>query len=145
MNWDYLDPYTIELRVTHVDIDNMGHANNASYIMWCENCAWKHSETLGLSVRDYQTLDRGVSIHKASYEYLLPTFENDRLTIATWITNCDYKLRLERCFQIINYDTEQTLMRGQWLLICTALSSGRPMRFPTEFIEIYGGAVRTRE
>ena len=31
MNWDYLDPYTSELNVTHSDIDGMGHANNTCY------------------------------------------------------------------------------------------------------------------
>ncbi|MDP6651101.1 MAG: hypothetical protein QGF90_03160 [Gammaproteobacteria bacterium] len=79
---------------------------------------------------DYQRLDRGVSIHRANYEYLLPSFENDGLTIATWLTGCDRKLRLELVFQIINTATEQTVLRGSWQLICTALSTGKAVRFP---------------
>ena len=141
MNWDYLEPYTSELNVTHSDIDGMGHANNTCYAVWCENCAWKHSEDLGLTLQDYQRLDRGVVVHKASYNYLLPAFENNQLMIATWLTNCDYKLRLERRFQIINLQTKQTLMKAHWLLICTVLSTGKPAHFPSEFTEVYGSAV----
>ena len=32
-------------------------------------------------------------------------------------------------------------LRGQWKLICVALSSGKASRFPKEFVEIYGNAV----
>ena len=90
---------------------------------------------------DYQRLDRGVSIHRANYEYLLPSFENDGLTIATWLTGCDRKLRLELVFQIINTATEQTVLRGSWQLICTALSTGKAVRLPQEFLNTYGAAV----
>ena len=141
MDWDYPTPFTHQLTVSRANIDGMGHANNACYVVWCEDCAWKHSGALGLSVEDYQRLDRGVSIHRANYEYLLPSFENDDLTIATWLTGCDRKLRLERSFQIVNTITEQTVLRGHWLLICTALSTGKAVRLPQEFLQAYGGAV----
>ena len=90
---------------------------------------------------DYQRLDRGVAIHKASYEYFLPTFENEELLIATWLTACDGKLRLERRFQMISLSTGLTVLRGHWQLICVALSSGKASRLPREFIENYGNAV----
>lgn len=92
-------------------------------------------------MRDYQRLDRGVAIHKASYEYFLPTLENEELLIATWLTACDGKLRLERRFQMISRRTGQTVQRGHWQLICVTLSSGKATRLPSEFIENYGQAV----
>lgn len=141
MNWDYPQPYTKELTVEKDDIDGMGHANNACYVIWCEDCAWAHSESLGLSVKDYQNMDRGVAINKAAYEYFLPSFEGNNLTIGTWLTGCDRKLRLERRFQILNSTTGETVLRGQWNLICVTLSSGKASRFPKEFVEIYGNAV----
>ena len=141
INWDYTNPHTCEITVQNSDIDGMGHANNACYVIWCEQCAWSHSERLGLSVKDYQKLDRGVAINKASYEYFLPSFENEKLLIGTWLTACDNKLRLERRFQMINPATEETVLRGQWQLICVSLKSGRAAKFPPQFIDIYGGAV----
>lgn len=141
MKWDLPKPFTQEICVQASDIDGMGHANNACYVVWCEDCAWKHSESLGLSVLDYQKLDRGVAISKASYEYFAPTFEGETLNVATWLTHCDNKLRLQRRFQIVNPATGATVLRGEWLLIGVALSSGRVSRFPSQFVDIYGGAV----
>ena len=119
----------------------MGHANNACYVIWCEQCAWNHSGFLGLNIADYQRLDRGVAIRRASYEYFLPSFEDEDLLIGTWLTDCDGKFRLERRFQMINVKTGQTVQRGHWELICVTLSSGRVTKFPEEFIERYGNAV----
>ena len=123
----------------------MGHANNACYVVWCEQCAWRHSESLGLSIKNYQRLDRGVAIRKAAYEYFLPAFEHEDLLIATWLTACDGKFRLERRFQMINVTTGKTVQRGYWELICVTLSSGKATKFPTEFIENYGNAVVSSE
>lgn len=140
-DWDYPNPHTLPVRITAADIDGMGHANNACYVVWCEDCAWHHSQELGLTVVDYQRLDRGVAIHKASYDYYLPTFEGEELLIGTWLTACDGKLRLERRFQMINPATGQTIQRGHWQLICVTLSNGKASRFPPEFLELYGSAV----
>ena len=98
-------------------------------------------EFLGLGIKDYQRLNRGVAIRKASYEYFLPSFENEDLLIATWLTACDGKFRLERRFQMINLATGQTVQRGHWELICVTLSSGKVTKFPNEFTECYGNAV----
>jgi len=43
MDWDYPTPFTHQLTVSRANIDGMGHANNACYVVWCEDCAWKHS------------------------------------------------------------------------------------------------------
>jgi acyl-CoA thioester hydrolase len=71
----------------------------------------------------------------------LPAFDNEDLLIATWLTACDGKFRLERRFQMINLATGKTVQRGHWELICVTLSSGKVTKFPSEFIECYGNAV----
>ena len=143
--WDYCAPHVYPIRIDKSDIDGMGHANNACYVVWCEQCAWNHSEYLGLGIKDYQRLDRGVAIRKSSYEYFLPAFENEDLLIATWLTACDGKFRLERRFQMISLVTGRTVQRGHWELICVTLSSGNVTKFPNEFIEYYGNAVVSAE
>lgn len=141
MQWDYPQPFTEQIKVSASDIDGMGHTNNACYVIWCERAAWLHSRKLGLSVEDYRRLDRGVAIRQASYEYFLPSFAGDELTMATWLTHCDGKLRLERRFQLINPGNGVTLLRGHWTLIGICVSTGKPARFPEEFIRVYGGAI----
>ncbi|HBO9600672.1 TPA: acyl-CoA thioesterase, partial [Pseudomonas aeruginosa] len=56
MNWDYADPFVIDLRVLAEDIDGLGHANNAVYVSWLERCAWRHSQRLGLDLAEYRRL-----------------------------------------------------------------------------------------
>ncbi|MDP7456148.1 MAG: thioesterase family protein [Gammaproteobacteria bacterium] len=141
MSWDYPNPFTSNILVAADDIDGLGHVNNACYVVWCEQCAWKHSELLGLNIADYQRLDRGVAINKADYDYFLPSFNREELIVGTWLTACDEKLRLERSFQTINRETGATVMRGSWQLICVTLSTGKPSRFPQEFLDSYATAV----
>lgn len=145
MDWDHPNPHIENVLVSEQDIDGMGHTNNACYVVWCEDCAWSHSRKLGLSVEDYHLLNRGVAIQHAEYDYELPSFAGDALQIATWLVHCDGKLRLERHFQIQNRDSGKTILRGRWVLICINMETGKPARFPTEFVDIYGGAVIGRD
>lgn len=69
------------------DIDALGHSNNARYVNWCEQAAWSHSASLGLGMADFQDLDCALVVSHAEYEYLLPTYERQALTIKTDIKN----------------------------------------------------------
>lgn len=137
MNWIYPKPFTYDLTVSEVDIDGLNHTNNTCYIQWCESVAWRHSDALGLSINDYQRLDKGMALQKAEYEYFLPSHAGEELVVATWLINSDKKLRLERQFQINNRETGDCIMRGKWLLVCVTLSTGKASRFPKEFLASY--------
>lgn len=141
MAWDYPQPFTLPVVPLADDIDGLNHTNNGVYVRWCEQIAWAHSEALGLSVADYQRLDRAMAIRRGEYDYLLPTQLNDQLTLATWIFASDGKLVMERRFQLIRDSDQATVMRGRWELICIELSSGRPRRMPAEFIQVYLPAI----
>ena len=138
MSWIYPDPFLNNIVVADKDIDGLNHANNACYVVWCEQAAWKHSEYLGLSVEDYRTLDKGMVLHKAEYQYFLPSQLGDTLVFATWLTKCDQKLRLERQFQATKAATGETVMRACWSLVCATLSTGKASRFPAKFLAAYG-------
>lgn len=138
MNWIYPTPFFNDIEVAPGDIDGLNHANNGCYVVWCEQVAWKHSEYLGLSVDDYRELDKGMVLHKAEYEYFLPSILGDTLLFGTWLTQCDNKLRLERQFQAINAKSGETVMRACWSLVCATLSTGKASRFPDQFIAAYG-------
>ena len=65
----------------------------------------------------------------------------ERLLVATWIVAWDKKLTMERRFQIRREVDGATLLRARMHFACVTLSSGRPRRLPTEFIEGYGKAL----
>lgn len=139
--WDLPRPHTLAVLPQAADIDGLNHTNNAVYVRWCEQVAWAHSEALGLSLADYQRLDRAMAIRHARYDYLLPSAEGEALTIGTWLTASDGKLAMTRRFQIVRDRDGATLLRGQWDLVCIELGSGRPRRMPPEFTQVYDAAV----
>jgi len=141
MVWDYPNPFTLPAQPQATDIDGLNHTNNAVYVQWCERIGWAHSESLGLSLTDYQRLDRAMAIRRGEYDYLLPTTMHEELTLATWLTASDGKLTMERRFQLIRNADQLTVLRGRWDLVCIELSSGRARRMPPEFCQVYLAAM----
>lgn len=141
MSWDYLQPFTLPVSPRAEDIDGLKHTNNAVYVQWCERIGWAHSEALGLTLADYQRLDRAMAIRRGEYDYLLPTALGERLTLATWLTASDGKLTMERRFQLQRDSDGVTVLRGRWALVCIELSSGRARRMPAEFCAAYLAAM----
>lgn len=137
MAWDYPNPFTQTLAPQAQDIDGLNHTNNAVYVRWCEQIGWAHSEQLGLDIGDYRRLDRAMAIRRGEYDYLLPTFENEELTLATWLVGGDGKLVMERRFQLVRNSDQVTVLRGRWELVCIEMSSGKARRMPPEFLQAY--------
>lgn len=137
MNWDYPHPFLMTLAPGADDIDGLNHTNNAVYVRWCEQIGWAHSESLGLGIDDYRRLDRAMAIRRGEYDYILPTFENEKLLLATWLVGGDGKLSMERRFQLVRDRDGATVLRGRWELVCIDISGGRPRRMPPEFIDAY--------
>lgn len=141
MTWDHPAPHLLPVQPQPDDIDGLHHTNNAVYVRWCEAIGWAHSEALGLSLTDYQHLDRAMAIRRGEYDYLLPTQLGEPLTLATWLTASDGKLHMTRRFQLRRDRDGTTVMRGRWELTCIELSTGRAKRMPAEFLSVYGPAV----
>jgi acyl-CoA thioester hydrolase len=141
MTWDLPSPFVIDIQVEASSIDHYGHVNNAEYLRWVERASWAHSHYLGLNLDDYRALDRGMVVHRHELDYLAPAFEHESLQLATWIVACDGRLTLERRFQLCNAETRRTLLRARTRFACIELSSGRPKRMPSRFVEVYGDAV----
>ena len=137
MAWDTPNPFLLELAPGPDDIDGLNHTNNAVYVRWCEQIGWAHSEALGLSIADYRRLDRAMAIRRGTYDYLLPTFEGEQLTLGTWLVGGDGKLSMERHFQLRRKTDGVTVLRGHWDLVCIEMSSGKARRMPPEFIAAY--------
>ncbi len=138
--WDYPDVFSLSLKVHPEDIDGLSHTNNAVYVQWCQLLAWEHSESLGLSIGDYQSLDRAMAIRSSTYDYVMPSHLGDELIVGTWLTKSE-KINMERRFQVIRARDGHIIMRGRWDLVCIEISSGRPKRLPREFADIYKPAV----
>lgn len=142
--WDLPAPFTGAVSPRASDIDGLNHTNNAVYVQWCEQVAWAHSESLGMTLEDYHRLDRAMAIRRGQYEYLLPTFEGEALTLATWLTYGDGKLTMTRRFQLVRDSDAATVLRGTWELVCIELGTGKPRRMPQAFLNAYISAIVNR-
>lgn len=143
VNWDKNLPFVEPINVDSSDIDELGHVNNAAYVRWLERCAWRHSESLGLGVAEYKTLDRAMVVLRHEIDYLAAAYLDDQVMVATWITESDSKLRLTRHFQIIRPADQMTLLRARSTFVCIELSSGRARRMPAIFVDTYGQVIKT--
>nr|MBF0682758.1 acyl-CoA thioesterase [Pseudomonas sp.] len=141
MIWDQPEAFTIDIDVDVEHIDELGHANNAVYVVWLERCAWQHSQSLGLGLEDYQRLDRAMAVLRHEIDYLAAAYRGDRLQLATWIAQSDQRLKMKRNFQLVRPADATTLLRAQTTFVCIQMSSGKPKRMPPEFVEGYGRAL----
>lgn len=141
LRWDYSSPHTIPCMPADADIDGLNHTNNGVYVRWCQDAGWSHSQALGLSLQDYQALDRAMAIRRAEYDYLLATSLGESLLLATWLVASDKLMTMERRFQLVRERDGATVLRGRWDLVCIEISSGRPRRMPPAFIAAYLPAV----
>jgi len=141
MQWRYNEPFILRVSVGAQDMDELGHTNNAVYVKWCEQCAWAHSDALGLDIGKYRELDRAMVIRRSKYEYERATVAGDNLVIGTWIVEWDGKTGMRREFDIFREQDGALILRGAMEFLCVEMSSGKIRRMPPEFIVGYGAAV----
>ena len=140
IQWDFPKVFSLPLLVGSEHIDGLNHTNNAVYVQWCQHLAWAHSEALGLSVEDYQRLNRAMAIRHSEYDYMMASYEGEALLLGTWLTKSE-GINMERRFQLVRERDGQTILRGIWRLVCIEISSGKPKRLPPEFVQTYGPIV----
>ena len=140
-SWILPSPFICSWQIGTEHIDHYHHVNNVEYVKQLEVTAWKHSNALGLTIEQYQSLDRGMAISRHEIDYVAPAVEGDNVLCATWLVDCDRRLKLARQFQFIRESDGATLLKARTEFVCIALSSGKPKRMPTIFSETYGNAM----
>ena len=139
--WMLPSPYVNQWLVNKEQIDHYHHVNNVEYVKQLEVTAWKHSNALGLTIEQYQSLDRGMAICRHEIDYIASAVEGDNVFCATWLVDCDGRLKLARQFQFIRENDGATLLKARTEFVCIALSTGKPKRMPKVFSETYSGAI----
>jgi len=140
LSWLHPSPFISQWQIAQEHIDHYRHVNNVAYVSQLEKTAWAHSNALGLSIEQYQNLDRGMAITRHEIDYLAAAVLDDTLLCATWIVQCDHRLKLTRQFQFIRHSDGLTLLKARTEFVCIALSTGKPKRMPDIFATVYGQA-----
>lgn len=140
-HWWLPSPHLMKWQITSNDIDHYNHVNNVAYVAMLEKVAWSHSNALGLEFSEYKSIDRGMAISRHEIDYLGASLLGDSLSCATWIIQCDSKLKLTRRFQFIRESDHKTVLGATTEFVCISLSTGKPKRMPRRFVDVYSGAV----
>lgn len=137
IDWDRTRPFTIDVRAASQHIDGYGHVSTHNYIAWMIDCAFAHSTALGLPEVACREMARGMAAVHLDIDLVGAAYEGDALRVATWISHNDGRLRLSRHMQIIHLESGRTLARADIDFVCTNLDSGKPVRLPAKFKEVY--------
>jgi len=124
-------------RVGPSEIDEYEHVNNTVYLRWLDGIAWAHSARLGLPMERCLALRRGMAVRHTRADYLEAALVDDTLLLATWIVACDGRLRCSRRFEILRIADGKRVLEAEIDFFCLNLDTGKPCRFPREFIERY--------
>jgi acyl-CoA thioester hydrolase len=119
------------------EIDEYEHVNNTVYLTWLDRIAWAHSSKLGMPLESCLALRRGMAVRHTRVDYLEAARLDDVLLIATWIVACDGRLRCTRRFEILRIADGKRVLDAEIDYFCLNLDSGKPCRFPREFVELY--------
>lgn len=119
------------------EIDEYAHVNNTVYLRWLDGIAWAHSMKLGLPLERCLALRRGMAVRHTRVDYLEAALLADSLLLGTWIVACDGRLRCTRRFEILRVADSKRVLDAEIDYFCMNLDTGKPCRFPREFVERY--------
>jgi len=121
--------------VSEADLDDLGHANNISYMKWMQSAALAHSAAQGWPADAYASLGCGWVVRSHFIEYLSPARAGDRVLIQTWVAEMKKATSLRR-FQILSPRAGEYRLLAQartdWAFV--DYRTGLPRRIPAEIL-----------
>jgi acyl-CoA thioester hydrolase len=129
--------FTSTHQVAPEEIDEYAHVNNAVYLQWLDRIAWTHAARLGTPLASCLAMRRGMAVRHTRIDYLEAALLGDNLLLATWLVACDGRLRCTRRFEILRLGDGKRVVDAEIEYFCLNLDTGKPCRFPREFVESY--------
>jgi acyl-CoA thioester hydrolase len=130
--------FTCTHQVVSEEIDEYAHVNNAVYLQWLDRIAWTHAAKLGTPLANCLAMRRGMAVRHTRIDYLEAALLGDALLLATWLVSCDGRLRCTRRFEIVRLSDAKRVIDAEIEYFCLNLDTGKPCRFPREFVDSYG-------
>ncbi|WP_378180653.1 acyl-CoA thioesterase [Aquimarina sp. SS2-1] len=125
--------FEYQIKVPKSAIDDMNHVNNVIYLQWIQDIAKKHWETK----TDNEIRNIYVWVVLNHYiEYQNPAFENDDLTIQTWIDH-HHGAKSERHTKIIHTATQKVIVTAKTTWCLLHKETLRPTRINQEISKLF--------
>jgi len=116
--------------VAEADIDELGHANNVSWVRWIQEVAVAHSAAVGWDIPAYRRAGVIWVVHRHEIDYLAPAFLGETLEACTWVESIE-RSRSVRRMDFFRAGEARALLRAAttWVLMG---EKGRPCAIPAE-------------
>jgi acyl-CoA thioester hydrolase len=118
------------------DIDDLGHANNVSYLRWVLAAATAHWTHLRAEAPPEATQGVAWVVMRHQVEYVAPAFPGDELEVVTWVPTCT-SMTCERFAEISRAGT--VLARSASVYCAIDAANGRPRRITETIRGAIGG------
>lgn len=112
-------------------IDGNGHVNNIAYVQWMQDVAIDHTSAAGWPPERYFKTGAAWVARSHFVEYLRPAFENDPVTIHTWVAAME-KRSCPRHYLFLRDSDRVVLARARTVWVYVDLKTGRGITIPEE-------------
>jgi acyl-CoA thioester hydrolase len=125
-----LKPFEVDITVPPTAIDNLKHVNNVVYLQWVQDVAEQHWNT-----STDAALRKKIAwvVINHFIEYKTPAFENEVLTLKTWVEKYS-GVSSERHTEILRKADNKLLVKAKTLWCMIDNATGKPMRITEELI-----------
>lgn len=121
-----------EILVSEDAIDELGHVNNAIYLVWLQQAAVAHSAANGWSVDRYRKLNAGWIARSHTIEYRQSAYAGDRLRVSTWVSGAR-KVVSTRRYVVTRCDDGEVIAEAETKWAFVDFEKFRPRRVPPMF------------
>lgn len=130
-----INAHTHSFRVLPSDIDDLGHANNVSWVRWVNDAAISHAAAVGFDATGLSRLSVLWVVRRHDIEYLLPALVDEQLEAVTWPQTLSGATSVRRT--LIKRDG-RVCARAETTWALLDAESGKPRRIPQELSVAYG-------
>ena len=103
------------------------HVNNLRYLEWFIDTAIEHAESMGWGMQACKDLGLAWVATSHSIEYKRPAYQNDTLSIKTWITKVT-PTRITRVYEC--YRDKELLTKASTIWVLVDYDAERPRAIP---------------
>ena len=128
--------FTLPIRATAADIDELGHVSNQVYLRWVLEVATAHSVARGWGHPEYRALGAVFVVRRHELDYLAQVTLGQEVLATTWVASW----KLASCVRATEITRgDQVVLRAATTWAFMSLASGRPLRIPDHLRDAFTG------
>jgi acyl-CoA thioester hydrolase len=122
----------MELTVDSTVVDELGHVNNAAYLVFTESIARAHADSVGVTYEAMSAMGRAFVVRKHEATYYGEARVNDVLTMKTWA----HSFAGSTCVREVEiYLGEKRIFHCQTLWVWIDVNQRAPKRIPADIVQ----------